>query len=591
LRTQLFALRLKEENDIAQSKNIKRFFKFCNGKLKVKVGIGALKSGTRNIVSDEEKCDHFADHFSSFYVDYDRNCMDNEDRALAGSTFLDFCEITVATVCTQLEKLPLRISTSPDGLPYLFLRKAANGLAVPLTIMFNTFLLRGEVPDVWKIGWVRPIFKKGSRHSVENYRPVCLTSSVSKVMERIVRKQLLDFLLRHNKISADQHGFLPRRSTQTALISSFNDWHRALDAKQTVSLALIDLSRAFDSINLEKLFMKLSSSGIGGCLLQFLKSFLSGRSQKVVIGDCQSREYMTKSGIAQGTCLGPLMYIIYANDLPAALPAAVNCPMYADDSKLYTINEKVSLQDGLDALAEWAKKWDLTINVAKTQILKIGYKDDTVYSLNGEELVECETVTDLGITYDGQLSFKDYIDTIAKRAIARGNFILKCFATRDLQVLTKLFQTYVRPIVEYVTPIWSPANTKQIETLEKVQKSFTLRCLKRKGLLRLSYEQRLQMMDLESLESRRKLADCTFVYKIMADKVHIQKQSFFTMSTRNNVARGHKFKLIFPPIRTQKFRDSFMIRVLDEWNRLDNAVIMSNTAKSFQKKLKDNKAV
>jgi hypothetical protein len=588
-RSSLFALRLQKEKSISESGNVKRFFQFCNSKLKYDAGIGILKNETGNITFDNDKAEAFANYFKSFYV-HDNSAAFLHDHLSDVGSRIDYCDIDICRVAKQLKELPLRVSTSPDKLPYYFLRKAADGLAVPLTIMFNTFLTRGEVPELWKIGCVRPIHKKGSRHSVKNYRPVCLTSSVSKVMERLVRQDLLLFLQRTGKLSSHQHGFLPKKSTTTALTTVFSSWHRALEAKQSISVALIDYSKAFDSIHLQTLFEKMWNIGIRGSLYKFLVSFLSNRKQSVMVGTYLSSVYDTPSGVPQGTCLGPLLFLVYVNDLPTALPQGVHCPAYADDTKLFTIDNPELLQKGLDALVEWSKKSKLQINTAKTQILKIGYENDLQYTFDGIALESSERVTDLGITYDKNLSFNCYIDMIIRKATARSNFVLKCFATRDLKILARLFQVFVRPLLEYATQIWSPSQKIKIDGIEGVQKKYTLRCVKRHGLLRESYTDRLKRMRLESLEERRQMYDHTFMYKISAGLVDIRMSDMFTMSPRNDIARGHRFKVVVPIARTRRYRDSFCVRVATWWNRLDKAIVMSNSVRSFKTKLKNTMA-
>lgn len=173
--------------------------------------------------------------------------------------------------------------------------------------------------------------KKGKKTDFKNYRPVCLTSSTRKVLERIVRSQLYSYLSERNLLTKFQHGFLEKKSTVTALSSTVPIWQKIIDSHGHVIVCYLDYRKAFDSINLDLLLTKLRAYGIEGCLLKFLQSFLIGRTQRVWINCAASDTYETPSGVSQGTCLGPLMFLLYINDLPTCLPRGVHCSIYADD--------------------------------------------------------------------------------------------------------------------------------------------------------------------------------------------------------------------------------------------------------------------
>lgn len=179
-----------------------------------------------------------------------------------------------------------------------------------------------------------------------------------------------------------------------------------------MTVCYVDYAKAFDSIPLCLLIKKLEAYGISGCLLNFLRSFLLGRSQRVIVNGSLSATYPTTSGVPQGTCLGPLMFLLYINDMPSCLPLEVNCSIYADDSKIYSINNCDALQKALDALLKWSEKWKLDISFEKTSIMCIGrrHPPNCSFYLGHYRLIIEKSVRDLGVTYNDRLSYEKYIE-------------------------------------------------------------------------------------------------------------------------------------------------------------------------------------
>jgi hypothetical protein len=582
LRRDLFQHRLEIEQRVVLSGNVRQFYRYCNKSLKATNSIGNLISNGNIVSGDEEKAEIFADYFETFYCQPSPNSggVEVEESPLS----FEWIDITPDRVLKTLQNLPLRVSTSPDNLPYYFLRKAALGLASPLTILFNKFLLTGSLPELWKIGLVRPIFKKGARNNVENYRPVCLTSGVCKTMERIVVYEINQHLRRNNLLPPQQHGFLSRRATSSALLTAFNDWHKAIDSKRTVYSCFVDYSKAFDRINHVLLAKKLTAVGIKGCLLRFCVEFLNGRSQIVKVGSKASRQYATPSGVPQGSCLGPQMFVIFNVDLPSSIPEGVSCCQYADDTKLYAIDNPARLQEGIDALNKWANKWELPVNVNKTFIFILGKTENVQFTLNGLPLTETNEITDLGLTYSNKLTFTTYVDRIVKKATGLCNFILRGFATRNVEILAKLYKVYVRPNLEYCTQIWSPDTVNGCRKVEKVQSEFTLKCFKRLGLSRESYDTRMERMGLQSLEKRRQVFDYCTMYKLVYGLVDLKFADLFAQSNRANVSRTHRFIFIPPIVKTQRFKSFFTNRVLP-WNQFSSEIVYSGTLKTFKNRI------
>ena len=432
-------------------------------------------------------------------------------------------------------KSKCKLSCDPDGYPLIFLLNLIPVLSDPLSMLYNSLISIGKIPSSWKRAFVTPIYKKGLASSPANYRPISQTSIFCKLVERVTSHDLADHLMQQGLLSKKQHGFIKGRSTLTNLIESVSDWPLALDNKRIGSVIYIDFARAFDTVSHPKLLLKLQAYGITGNLLKFVSDFLDNRSQKTRVGRSLSDAKHLMSGVIQGSCLGPLLFLLYVNDVVNIFDNAVEAKLYADDIKLYSCIETVTyefrLQHNLNMLVDWAEEWQLSISISKCSILHLSARKKkstpATYFINRSQLNDLTYVNDLGVTIDEHLSFSKHINNIARKADARCSLIMKCFQSKRFDCLVKAYVTYVRPLLEYNSPVWSPHCAKDIRTLERVQKRFSK---KLPALHDLSYHDRLDRLGLERLEARRIRADLVLTYKIISGLSELALSDFFTLS-------------------------------------------------------------
>ena len=251
------------------------------------------------------------------------------------------------------------------------LKEASEILARPLQIIFNESLLLGVVPDAWKKAHISPIHKKGNKADPNNYRPIALTSIACKVMEHIVRGRIIEHINCNNLFDSRQHGFISGRSCFTNLLQTMDAWTKLIEDGEDLDAVYLDFSKAFDTVPHERLLHKLSVYGIQDPLLSWIRSFVSGRKQRVVVGGEASDWSDVISGVPQGSVLGPTLFLLYINDMPSTVKTSIS--LFADDTKLYSpCKDHDLLQADLDMLCNWSSKWQLLFNTDKCKVVHIG---------------------------------------------------------------------------------------------------------------------------------------------------------------------------------------------------------------------------
>ena len=493
-------------------------------------------------------------------------------------------QVTPDQVEGKLRCLRPTASPGPDAVHPRVLSELAAPLCRPLTELFNHSLTTGRVPEEWKLGQVVPIYKKGSRSDPSNYRPVSLTSVTSKVLESLVRDALLEHFAMTGLLTDCQHGFRPGRSCATQLLCTLEDWTRLMEEGEPVDVAYLDFRRAFDSVPHLRLLQKLHDMGIRGRLLEWLRSFLTDRKQRVILNGSASDWTPVGSGIPQGTVLGPVLFIAFVNDLPDCIESA--CKLFADDTKVYvgagTELGRGKLQKDLDALATWSRKWRLPFNPAKCTVLHLGRQNVRMeYSIEGATLKKTEVEKDLGVQVDQPLKFREQAAAAAGKANRTLSLIKHSFAHIDARTLPLLYKTMVWPHLEYCNHIWGPFNAADMKRVERVQRRAT--CLVPE-LRKLPYEERLKQLNLPSLRYHHRRGDMILMFNIMHGRSGLDKDSLFspTPSTRT---RGHRLKVAKKPAVSRVRRNHFAALVVADWNSLPEDVVCAPSLNAFKNRL------
>ena len=330
-------------------------------------------------------------------------------------------------------------------------------MAVALEIIYRKSFDEGKLPEIWKIANVTPIHKKGSKQLASNYRPISLTSIICKIMERLIRNQLVAYMENNNLFTKHQHGFRQGYSCVTQLIEVIDEWTKQLDNHNNIDVIYLDFQKAFDKVPHARLMKKLQGYGIRGKLYNWIENFLKERKQKVVLNGSESKWQQVTSGIPQGSVLGPILFLIYINDLPDVVENTVK--LFADDTKLYsTVNNDEdieSLQKDIDSLSRWSKTWLLAFNKSKCKHLHLGASSEPSFRMEDEDISSSNTEKDLGIHIDSKLKFQTHISTQVKKANQKLGLIKRSFSYMDKEMFLTLYKSLVRPHLEYGNNIWS----------------------------------------------------------------------------------------------------------------------------------------
>jgi hypothetical protein len=408
-------------------------------------------------------------------------------------------------------------------------------------------------------------------------------------METIIKDNLLKYLQSHNIISIDQHGFVPSKSTCSQLLEAEYDWCSCLDEGGIVDVITIDFRKAFDVVPHNKLISKLACIGICRQTLCWISEFLKNRKQCVNINNKCSEQSSVASGVIQGSVLGPLLFTLYINDLPTSCP---NCTikLFADDVKAYkrirSPLDRSVLQQSLNNLCEWANQWDLGLSIEKCNFFQLGYKNLTlIYKLNNEIIPPCDSIVDLGIHFYSNLKFGHHCSAIVSKANLRAKLILKTFLSRNPFIIARAFVVYVRPLLEYCTPVWSPHNKRDIELLESVQRTFTRKLFHYCHLQPVSYDDRLTFLGLQRLELRRIYTDLIFMFKLTHNIIPNCSLTRMLCFANHVHTRGHRYKLFFNRSNKLIFSNYFINRVTPIWNYLSDNCFTPDNLLCFKHKL------
>ena len=539
--------------------------------------------------SNREKADVFNKMFASF------SSLDDSNAEPLGDTphsehSLNRITTTEEEVFDTLRNLKVTNSVGPDDIHALILKNCANGLKGSLTYIINKSLEIGKYPSSWKNANIIPIYKKGDKSNPKNYRPISLLCVPSKIMERVVHKHIFNFLRDKQLLHRSQYGFIPNNSCVHQLVYIHDMIMQALDNKKQIRMIFCDITKAFDRVWHKGLLHKCRSLGITGRLLEWLKDYLSERKQRVNVDGTFSDWNGILAGVPQGSVLGPLLFLIFINDLPNEMSNHVK--LFADDTTLFlefdsqnNIAMEASQQRDIKMLEKWAKKWLVTFNPSKTECVTFHTRQTAAIGHNlqlmNTSIPNVESHIHLGLTMHSHGNWTEHIKRICTNTTRKINMIRPLTYKLDRQTLLKLVTCFIRPNLEYGSIVWDNCTKQLKDNVDKVYES-ALRVIV--GAPSTCNRTKLYNETAQpTCQTRRNKSRLLFMHRIVHGESDNELKDLLERPFR--ALPGREFDLRVKRTSTSLYHDSFIPKTIREWNKLPSELKLQSSYSKFKRLL------
>ena len=440
-----------------------------------------------------------------------------------------------------------------------------------------------------------------------------------KLLEKIITLKIHQHLKNNNLEDKHQHGFTPKKSTISNLLEVLNIWTEALSHGLPVDIIYLDYEKAFDKVPHTRLINQLSKYGIKGNVLKWIQDYLHNRTQRVRVNGQFSTTSKVLSGVPQGSVLGPLLFLIFVADMAPIVQNFIS--LYADDSKLFSylledsnnLHTSTSIQEDINNLSAWSEKMQMSFNPEKCHRLHLGKNNNCypyylpkIYTTTETQTSTCYTIylhgledvadeKDLGVHVDRNLTFKKHISQKISKANSMLFLIKNTFKHLDKNMFKLLFKSLVRPHLEYASSIWNPVTKEDSIRIERVQRRATKLV---PGLSDLSYQDRLQELELPSLHYRRLRTDLIFIYNYVNQHILLDTKTRCKQCPNSDDmltpitagTRGHPFRYKIQRLNT--LRSRFITgRTLQHWNNLAASTVTACSLNTFKTRLRKDSSM
>ena len=525
------------------------------------------------------------------------------DNNITTTSQLPELKLTNIDIIQAINEIKSSSSCAHHDIPAKVLKECKLSLATPLRLFWQKSFDSAQIPKHYKTQIIKPIHKKGNKTKAENYRPVVETPHEGKVFERVLRRKLVNYLEDNNLLNSNQHGFRKQHNCTTQLLSYLNNIYDNLIDQNETDCIYIDFSKAFDKIDHKILLAKLNYYKINGTYIKWIEQFLENRTQTVFLNNTYSYSAHVQSGVPQGSVLGPVLFIIYINDLPQCIKDSAVLT-FADDtkvvSKVSTVTDTLNLQLNLNKIISWSHHNNMELNENKFELMSFKLNTDnnnvkllkslplynehtTYYATKQIDISPSPWVRDLGVLVDNKLNWSQHISTICKKSKQISGWVLSVFYSREKSIMLTLFNSLIRSKLEYGCELWSPYLTKDINYIEQIQRSFTFRI---ENMQELNYWDRLSKLNISSLQRRREKIIIIHIWKILNKMYPNSSNLDFKEHIRTNSIRAILKPL--PKLKGMaltKYEESFSIRGAKLWNLLPPELTKITNLNLFKIKL------
>ncbi len=529
------------------------------------------------ITGDMEKAEAFNNFFLANSNINDSNVrVPDIDRILNNENDLTHIDISFDDVADQVKSLDSSKSYGPDGISPVLIKEGGDIICAVLQRLFTLSLQKLKFPASFKKANVIPIHKKDAKSTVSNYRPISLLSINSKIFEKIIFKNVYNFFKENFILSTYQSGFQAGKSTVTQLLEVYHEFCKAVDNNKEIRVIFLDISKAFDKVWHKGLMEKLKRCGISGDLLLWFEDYLKDRMQRVVINGQASLWGIIKAGVPQGAVLGPLLFLLFIDDL---VQAVTHCSirLFADDTCLFIevdnrVDTAALINIDLESIQKWSQDWLVTFAPQKTKTLTISNKTDSNLNppvrLNGNIIENVPSHTYLGLKFANNLRWNHHINDVSIKARKRLNLMIPLKFKLDRKSLEIIYKSFVLPAMEYASVVWGGTFDSDILKLEKIHVDgmrLVTGATARSNIANL-YDETSFM----SVSERRDYSMLVMLYKIktgvapdyLIDLLPRENHEYICYNLRNND------NIAIPYARLETFKRSFVPFATNLWNNL-----------------------
>ena len=511
-------------------------------------------------------------------------------------TEFDIPQVSVSFIQKQLQNLKVNKATGIDEISAKYLKMSATVISQPLATILNLSITNGIYPDDLKKAKVTPIFKKGEKQDINNYRPISVLPVITGIFERHISTTLIDFLDKHKLIYECQSGFRRNHSCQTSLTKMVDNWFTAMNNNEIVGAVLLDLSKAFDLVNHQILKQKLSVYKFSQLSQRWFDSYLSNRFQQVQISGKLSQSKEIKAGVPQGSVLGPLLFLLYINDLPLYIKYCL-LDLFADDGTLHTSNAYLPtlttfLNADLDNFSDWCDDNDMKKNTSKSKAMFLATKNTANkimeeppnLTIKGEQIQISDTEKLLGVHINNSLNWSFHIESTLKKCNSLLFLLNRIKQYLNVPTRKLFYNAYILPHLDYCCSIWGNSNTELMNTVVKFQKR-AARSILDKPIETPSVElfSELKWMMFPDRVIYQK---AILMYKIMHNLAPSYLSNIFTLSSEvhERSLRSTTENLLYvPKPKIELYRNSLAYSGSKIWNSIPEHIRNSTSLQQFRK--------